>query len=126
MDIDRVPAAQLHSEPEVNSPVHALGEGTSEAIQPDLSNNPLHRNAPRTTPRIEASNIVHPVAMSSTSSENFNDTSSLQPLRSNIDRFAQPIRSLSARLPAELNTGKKVNNENEIDWIVPKEEKVSK
>jgi len=111
MDTDRKPAAVLHTEPEVISPVRALGEGTSGTVQPDLSNSPI-RNIPRTTTRIDSSNLGPSAA---TSSENFHDTSSMQLL-------TQPIRQTSVRLP-DLNTERRqTKNEGEIDWIVPKEE----
>ena len=51
-----VPPTLLQSEPEVASPVYALGEDTPGTIQPDLSN-PSHRNILRTTARIDASNL---------------------------------------------------------------------
>ena len=111
MDSDRKPAALLQSEPEVISPVHALGEGTSGTIKLDRSNSP-HRNVLRTSPRIDSKNLGPSAA---TSSENFHDTSSMQHL-------TQPIRQTSVRLP-ELGSGRRQTSE--IDWIVPKEEKVS-
>lgn len=115
MDTDREPAAAVfQSEPEVISPVHALGESTSGTNKLDQSNSP-RRNVPRTTPRIDSNNLG-PSAPAS--SENFHDTSSLQPL-------TQPIRQTSVRLP-DLNSGRReTKNESEIDWIVPKEERVS-
>jgi hypothetical protein len=113
MDTDRVPPALLHSEPEGTSPAHAaFGEDT----QPD-------RNLQRTTPRIDSGNLGHSAALSSTSSENFRDTSSLQPLRSQNDHLPQPIPPPSVHLP-DLNSEKR-NDDNEVDWMVPKEEKVS-
>ena len=126
---DRVPPALLQSEPEVTSPAHTLGGDTFGTIQPDP--NPS-RNVLRTTarPRIDPSDLGGPsaeAALSSTSSERFNDTSSLQPLRSNNDHLAPPTQQPSVR-PPELYTGRretKKNNGNEIDWIVPTEEKVS-
>ena len=108
---DHEPAAVLQSNgPEVISPVNALGEGTTGTM--DRSN----RNVQSTTPRIDVSNLGGPSA--DTSSDNFHDTSSLQPL-------TQPIRQTSVRLP-DLNPEKRqTRKDNEIDWIVPKEEKVS-
>jgi len=110
MDTDREPAAALQSKPEVISPVNALvGEGTSGTIQLDRS----QRNVLRTTPRIDTSNLDPSAA---TTSENFHDTSSLQPL-------TQPKRQTYVRLP-DLNPEKRVTgSDSEIDWTVPKEEK---
>ena len=106
MDTERVPA-------EITPPVRAfLGEDT----QPD----PSHQNVLRTAPRIDSGNLGP--ALSSTSSDNFHDTSSLQPLRNNNDHLQQPITQSAVRLPV-LNTERNTNGE--IDWIVPKEEKVS-
>lgn len=115
---DRVPA------PEVTSPVHALHQDTSGTIQPDQSN-PSHRNV-RTTARVDPSDLSPSAALSATSSEGFNlnDTTSFQPLRSNNDHLAQPLQLPSVRLP-ESKRETRMNNDNEIDWIVPKEEKVS-
>jgi hypothetical protein len=108
MDTDRIPA-------EITPPVRAfLGE--------DTQLDPSHRNVLRTTHRIDSGNLGPSAALSSTSSENFHDTSSLQPLRNNDDRFPQPIPQSAVHQP-ELNTERKINSE--IDWIVPKEEKVS-
>lgn len=122
MDTDRVPAARLQSEPEITAPVHALGEDTSGTVQPDRSN-PSHRIVPPMSPRIDAAGPS--TALSSTSSENLYDTSSLQPLRTNDDNLVQPIRQPTVRLP-ELNSGRReTETNNEIDWIVPKDEKVS-
>jgi hypothetical protein len=103
MDKDRKPAAVLHSEPEVISPVHASDEGTSSGtVQLDQSN----RNLPPTTVRIDSN-----FDPSAATSENFHDTSSMQPL-------TQPV------LP-ELNSERRqTRNESELDWI-PEEEKVS-
>ena len=126
MDTDRAPAALLQSEPEVISPVH-LGEDTSGTAQPDRSN-PSHRNVLPTTPRTDGSHLGPSAALSSTSSDNLYDTSSLRPLRtrSNNDRV-QPIQQPSAPLQGpELNSRRReieTNDENGIDWIVPKEEK---
>ena len=106
MGTDRVPPTLLQSEPEVTSPVHALGE-KSGTIQPDLSS-ASHRNVLQTTARIDAGNLGPSAALSSTSSERFNDTSSLQPLRSNNDHLAQPIQQLSVGL-LELTSGRKEN-----------------
>lgn len=128
METDRVPPAPLQSEPEGTSPVHAVAEDTSGNIQPDPFSNPSQRNVVlRTTARIDPStgNLGGPsAALSSTSSEKFHDTSSLQPLRSDNDHLAQrpSVRH------SELNSGRretKMNNDHAIDWIVPTEEKVS-
>jgi hypothetical protein len=100
MDTDRVPA-------EITPPVRAfLGE--------DAQLDPSHRNVLRTSPRTDYGNL------GPSSSENFHDTSSLQPLRDNNDHLPEPIPQ--SALP-ELNTERKNNGES--DWIVPKEEKVS-
>lgn len=107
MDTDRKPAAVLQSEPEVISPVHASGEDTSGSVQLDESN----RNLPRTTPRND-NNLAPSAAAAST--ENFHDTSSMQHL-------TQPIRELPELNPERRQT----EDESEIDWIGPKEEKVS-
>jgi len=114
MDTDREP---VQSEPQVTSPVHALGEGTSESVQLDRSkSNPSNRNVPRTTPRIDATNLG-PSAATTSENDNFHDTSSLQ-------RLTQPIRETSVRIPPELSPSRRITrNESEIDWIVPKEEK---
>ena len=115
MDTDREPAAAvLQSEPEVISPVNALGEGTG-TVQPDRSN-PAHRNVVRTTPRIDAPNLG---PSAGASSEDFYDTSSLQPLA--------PLQQPSDR-PLELNSGRRetrIKTSSEIDWIPKEEEKVS-
>lgn len=124
MDTDRVPPALLQSEPEVTSPANALGGDTSGTIQPDP--NPS-RNVLRTSARIDPGGPSAHAALSFTSSERFNDTSSLQPLRSQNDHLAPPIQQPSVR-PPEVYSGRretKKNNGNEIDWIVPTEEKVS-
>jgi hypothetical protein len=111
MDTDRQPAtAVLQSEPEVISPVRAKGEGTTGTIQWEPSN-PSHRIVPRTTPRTD--NNLGPSA--ATSSENFHDTSSLQNLTQSIQR---PSVHLS-------ESRRETKNDDEIDWIGPKEEKVS-
>jgi len=98
MDTDR---ALLHSEPEVTSPV--VGEDK--------------------TARIDASNLnLGPASPSSTNSEKFDDdTSSLQPLRSNNDH-PEPIQQPSVRFNSARRETR-MNNSNGIDWIVPKEEK---
>jgi len=122
VDTNRVPTA-LQSGPEV-TPARAPNEDTSGTIQPDLSN-PSHRNIQRTTVTTDASNLGPFSVLSSTSSEKFNDTSSSQPLRSNNDHLAQPLQQPSVRFP-ELNSSRRdtrMNDENGIDWIVPKEEK---
>ena len=112
MDTDHRELVQ--SEPEVTSPVHAVGEGTSESVPPDQSN-PSNGNVPRTT-RIDTTNLG-PSAATTSENGNFYDTSSLQHL-------TQPIRQTSVRLP--LSPARRLTrNESEIDWIVPKEEKVS-
>ena len=70
-------------------------------------------------------------ALTSTCSEKFNDTSSLHPPsqleRSNNNHLAQPIQPPPVLLP-DLNSGRRetrMNDDNIIDWIVPKEEKVT-
>ncbi len=103
MDTERVPTTLRR--PEVTSPVH------------------------------DPTNLGPSLALSSTSSEKLDvhDTSSLQPLRSNSDRLVQPLQSSVAFLEPnseerEFKTkddDKFQNEHNEIDWIVPKETKVS-
>lgn len=130
MDNERVPAPPRR--PETTSPTHAFTQGNSGTIQ----TNPFNPNLPHATARFDSDNLGPSVALSSTSSElklDLNDTSSLQPLRTNSDHLAaQPIQS-SVRLPepsAGRRDNKTNNNDNDekftnghtgIDWIVPKE-----
>ena len=55
MDPERVPPLPVHQS-EIASPVHALDQDTSGSIQPDPFN-PSHSNVPRTTTRIDTSNL---------------------------------------------------------------------
>ena len=109
MDTDRKPAAVPQSKPEVISPVHAVDEDTSESVHLDPSN----RNLPPQTTLRNDDNLAPSAAAAS--SENFHDTSSMQHL-------TQPL----PEEPPELNPERRpTGDESEIDWIVPKEEKVS-
>ena len=135
MDPERAPPLP---QSEIASPVHALDQDTFGTIQPDPFN-PSYSNVPRTTGRIDTSNLgsyAGNVPTESLNSEKLevSEISSLQYI--NDPYFAQPIRSplpVHVRIPEPPpNSGKRetgMNNErfsntmaqthNGIDWIVP-------
>ena len=141
MDPERVPPLP---QSEITSPVHALDQDTFGTLQPDPFN-PSYSNVPRTTGRIDTSNLgpyAGNVPTESPNSEKL-EVSEISSLQHINDYFAQPIRPplpIHVRLPVvpEPNSGKRetgINNErysntmaqthNGIDWIMPSIEGVS-
>ena len=135
---ERVPTTLPQSE--ITSPVHASGEDTSRTTQVDPFT-PSYFNVPRTTTRIDNSNLGPFVGnLSSSTSEKSVVNEAPPPDRPTNDDEGptQPIRQpLSARIlnlgsrRTRTNSGnrflieRRPIDDNGISWIVPKDEQVS-